>query len=185
MKLATDCHSKPNSKARVRNVSTTGSHRARLCVDQAVCSRTVRDVLDRTSNRRPTIQRTHPIAHPTESALATRLSGTRAAPLLQDAIGLGLCDPNEDAGRRYRRLDEESTLYQGLPFSCPFSASTGCNPLQGRAKAKRRNSLRSREKLEYIRGAATTCKGLQNGLSQGSGPGGRWFESTRPDQSLQ
>src|SRR5689334_19166629 len=28
---------------------------------------------------------------------------------------------------------------------------------------------------------ANTYKSLQNGASQGSGPGGRWFESTRPD----
>jgi len=55
----------------------------------------VREALDCPSNRRPIIQRTHALAHPTEPAFTTQVSGTGAAPLLKDSIGLGLYDRKE------------------------------------------------------------------------------------------
>jgi len=143
-------------------------------------SRTVREVLNCPSNRRPIVQQ--PTHSPTQTIRHSRHGFPEHWPpcccTMQSALA---CAAAEEAGRRYRRLDQESTLYRGLPYSCPFRASTGCNPLQRRAKQNVGNSLRNREKLEGIRGEATACKALQNGSSQGSGPGGRWFESTRPD----
>src|SRR5262245_39889662 len=65
-----------------------------------------------------------------------------------------------------------------LPFSCNERRQVG-------ASASKQNKLEVIEEASKIgayRESATTCKPLQNGSSKGSGPGGRWFESTRPDQ---
>ena len=64
-----------------------------------------------------------------------------------------------------------------LPFSCNETRQVG-------ASASKQNSPEAIEKMRTtgVYGeSATTCKSLQNGSSQGSGPGRRWFESTRPD----
>ncbi len=67
-----------------------------------------------------------------------------------------------------------------LPFSC-------------NERRQRPASLSKAEPLEVIEKTertgvygwfANACISLQNRPSQGSGPGGRWFESTRPDHYI-
>lgn len=64
---------------------------SRLCVDQAVYARTVREALDCPSNCRRLIPRIHPLAHPTEPAFTTQVSGT-GRPVVEGAFAPGLHD---------------------------------------------------------------------------------------------
>ena len=65
-----------------------------------------------------------------------------------------------------------------LPFSCNQKRQSGAN----RRKAKALQVCQNKAITGLHRGSASTCKSLQKRVSTGSGPGGRWFESTRPDQ---
>ncbi len=58
-----------------------------------------------------------------------------------------------------------------LPFSCNDRQQLPAS----RCKAEALEVLRKRRKLDWMD---------ENRPSQGSGPGGRWFESTRPDQPI-
>jgi len=54
-----------------------------------------------------------------------------------------------------------NNTYQGLPFSCPFRASTGGNPLQGKAKRNAGNPLRKSgmpEAVEDQQSPTNPCK---------------------------
>jgi len=74
---------------------------------------------------------THPLAHPNGSAL-TQLSGTRAAPLLQEAIRLvrplKMLDGGADDWTRKQRFTE------GLAFFLPFSCTNGLQPAARESK---------------------------------------------------
>ena len=67
-----------------------------------------------------------------------------------------------------------------LPFSCNERRQVGASA----SKQNRLEVIEETRKIGAYRESATTCKSLQNGSSQGSGPGGRWFESTRPDHPI-
>ena len=64
-----------------------------------------------------------------------------------------------------------------LPFSCNERRQLGANA----SKQNRLEVIEETRKIGTYRESATSCKPLQNRVSQGSGPGGRRFESTRPD----
>ena len=68
-----------------------------------------------------------------------------------------------------------------LPFSCNERRQVGASA----SKQNRLEVIEEKRKIGAYRESATTCKPLQIGLPQGSGPGGQWFESTRPDQIFQ
>ena len=83
-----------------------------------------------------------------------------------------------------RVMSERIINQPTLPFSCPFRATKGGNAVQAGAKRKPWKSLRNGENWTVW----MICKDLHKltkTAAQGSGPGGRWFESTRPDQSFQ
>ena len=65
-----------------------------------------------------------------------------------------------------------------LPFSCIERRQTAAS----QCKATTLEVIEEIKKTVKYGEFAKTCKRVQNGPSQGSGPGGRWFESTRPDQ---
>ena len=75
-------------------------------------------------------------------------------------------------------INDFANLALFLPFSCNQKPQSGAN----RRKAKALQVVEKRVKPGIYGGSASTCKSLQKRVSTGSGPGGRWFESTRPDQ---
>jgi hypothetical protein len=65
-----------------------------------------------------------------------------------------------------------------LPFSCNERRQLGTI----QCKAESLELVEKMMKTAPYGYFAKACKSLQSEPSQGSGPGGRWFESTRPDQ---
>jgi hypothetical protein len=71
-----------------------------------------------------------------------------------------------------------------LPFSCndlPFSCNEKPQAAASLRKADAFELIEKKAETGIYRGSAITCKALQKRVSQGSGPGGRRFESSRPD----
>ena len=115
-----------------------------------------------------------------ESRLLAAMRGQRRT--VAACFRARLVRPQRDAGGRNRRVDQESGTYLTLPFSCPFRATRGRNPLQAGATRKPWKSVEKTKKTGGYGASANTCIKAQKHVFPGSGPGGRWFESTRPDQ---
>ena len=80
---------------------------------------------------------------------------------------------------------EEPMDFNALPFSCPFGATNQSKRVHTRANAITSNPLKTQVELRLDAKISMTVQRQAKWPSQGSGPGGRWFESTRPDQSFQ
>jgi len=101
--------------------------------------------------------------------------------LSRDAFELGgLYDRNEmpeGSLMSESRIKDLRHFALFLPFSCIESRQSATY----RYKTETLKVIDKTEKTGLYGGFANPCISLQNGASQGSGPGGRWFESTRPD----
>jgi hypothetical protein len=95
--------------------------------------------------------------------------------LLKDPIGLGLYDLNEipeAAMMSEHGINHLTDFALFLPFSCIERRQTAAS----QCKATTLEVVEEIKKTVKYGEFAKTCKRVQNGPSQGSGPGGRWFE---------